>query len=133
MLLRNESKLSFSVDINLIFDDGTEKHFPLSIGDKLNIVYRHNGDKISREGKLIDILPLFKSTLFNKFQECFCHYNMNPIAILRIDFSKEYGSDVKDIRIDDIIDIDVIRIIEFSEGTSALGDAKVGETKLGII
>lgn len=105
MLLRNESKLLYSVSIDLIFDDDTELHRVLHEGDVFQITYRHNSNKITNVGKLVQIKPVIKKELINKSQQCNCHFNSNPTAILVMDFSIEKVANLQEIAITDIIKI----------------------------
>lgn len=109
MLLRNESAIKFYVEINLYFDDGTEKHFNLNVGDTIKVTHRRDGFVRIDTGKLIRIDSLEKRNLYKELNEdCFCHFNMNPIAVLNIDTSKQYESEVERIIISDLIDVEIL-------------------------
>ena len=59
MLLRNESVLTYGCYIHLYYDDNTELHTELNLGDMVDIVYNHDGIRKSCLGKLVNINPIF--------------------------------------------------------------------------
>ena len=98
MLLRNESKVLHSVHIKLVFDDMKMKELDIYETDYVRVDYRKNGCKESVTGSIIDIIPYVKS-------KCRCDFDRKESAIIKVDASKEFNSEVVAFDISDIIDI----------------------------
>lgn len=62
MLLQNNSQLLFSVDIRLLFDDGSTKSGVFNVNDYLLLKFNYNGNKLLKACKLLDIRPVVMNT-----------------------------------------------------------------------
>ena len=107
MLLRNESILTYGCIINLYYDDDTELHTELKLGDMIDVLYNYNGIRTKCVGKLVNINPIFRTTPA-KVNPCFCHYDDSSIAQLVIDVSGKYKSEVRLVNIDSLLDLKVL-------------------------
>ena len=98
MLLTNKSKLNFYVDIDLTFDDDSNKKTTLNVGDKTRIVFRYNGVKKEIQGEIKSIYPsrVIESNLYG---------TKKLSAILEIDAFDDYKSNMVKVDISDILDI----------------------------
>ena len=111
MLLRNESKILYSLLVHLVFDDYTYKETEIKIGDIVDLSFRRNQCKLSSKGKITNIKPIVKS---EKAFECIpTEYNINNAlpeidAIIYIDSSTEYESFKVQIKLSDILDINTV-------------------------
>ena len=97
MLLRNESKVYHSVHIKLVFDDASAKELDIYKTDYVRVDYRKNGCKESVTGAIVDIIPYIKS-------KCTCD-DRRESALIKVDASKDFNSDIAVFDIGDIIDI----------------------------
>lgn len=115
MLLRNESKILYSLLVHLVFDDYTYKEAEIKINDIVDLSFRRNQCKLSSKGKITNIKPIVKS---EKAFECIpTEYNINNAlpeidAIIYIDSSTEYESFKVQIKLSDVLDINTINDVE---------------------
>ena len=80
MLLNNASKLNYSVDIDLTFDDDTRKTMTVKEGDTINVTFRYNGVKLTKQGEILAIYP-------SKIMESQLYGVKKMSAVLEIDAS----------------------------------------------
>lgn len=113
MLVSNNSSLKMQVRLDLLFDDGSEKHTEIKVGDKLVITYRRNYQKHENVGVVRDITirSMMNNTAFIRRD--------NSKICLYLDFSDQYDSEVVCINTDDILDCDVIG--EFDDVPEVIG------------
>ena len=113
MLVSNNSSLKMQVRLDLLFDDGSEKHPEIKVGDKLVITYRRNYQKHENVGVVRDITirSMMNNTAFIRRD--------NSKICLYLDFSDQYDSEVVCINTDDILDCDVIG--EFDDVPEVIG------------
>lgn len=110
MLLRqNDSKVTYSCEINLYFEDGSEKHLEIKEANKINVVYKQDAETHIDTGIISKIIPISVSQ--DCAYGCACS-SCTSNAIIVLDVSKDYNSEVKKIRISDILDIDIIDTYE---------------------
>lgn len=62
MLLQNTSQLLFSVEIRLLFDNGSTKNGIFNVNDYLLLKFNYNGNKLLKACKLVDIRPVIMNT-----------------------------------------------------------------------
>ncbi|MDD3121883.1 MAG: hypothetical protein PHC62_00040 [Candidatus Izemoplasmatales bacterium] len=97
MLLNNKSKLCYRIELDLTFDDDSNKKATINVDDTIHISFRKNGVKLVRQGKVRNIYPsrITESKL----------YGTNKLsAIIELDCSKDYQKELHKIDIDDILD-----------------------------
>lgn len=100
MLLENRSRVIVEIDLNLIFDDSTIKSFRLKEGDIIAITYRQNFKKMQKVGMIKNIAyiaPPQKS-------------NLEPSAVLTMDFSGKHSSNIRKIALEDILNVEEVYI-----------------------
>ena len=114
MLLNNASKLNYSVDIDLTFDDDTRKTMTVKEGDTINITFRYNGVKLTKQGEVLAIYP-------SKIMESQLYGVKKMSAVLEIDASTEFKSCTYKVDIDDILDINANKV-EPTEESDVLHD-----------
>lgn len=98
MLLNNASKLNYAVDIDLTFDDDTRKTMTVKEGDTINVTFRYNGVKLTKQGEVLAIYP-------SKIMESQLYGVKKMSAVLEIDASTEFKSCTYKVDIDDILDV----------------------------
>ncbi len=108
MLLRNESRIKFSVQVNLVFDDKKPKSVEVNEGDRVLLVYRKNGRKVTRAGRISYIEA---KVLNRKFD----HKKTGYTAEFRFDYSEDFESKVDFIDLYDILDIRQLTDEDFAE------------------
>ena len=96
MLLRNESKVRHSIDIKLVFDDGTVRKLEIHECDHVQISYRRNGCVKCGVGVIRDINSYIVSVCYNKPRES---------AVIVLDMSEDNRAHIEKIDLADIIDI----------------------------
>lgn len=114
MLLNNASKLNYSVDIDLTFDDDTRKTLTVKEGDSINVTFRYNGVKLTKQGEILAIYPA-------KIMESQLYGTKKMSAIIEIDASTDYKSCTYKVCIDDILDINANKV-EPTEESDVLHD-----------
>lgn len=109
LLLENKTTLEYALNINLYFDDKTEKHVSLKSGDTVVIMYRSNGDKIIKTGVVKSIVPV---AIYDNVGDCkygcSCCETCKSSAIIKLDSSKNHQSDIDNILSGNILDIDIV-------------------------
>ena len=103
MLLNNASKLNYSVDIDLTFDDESRKTLTVKEGDTVNLTFRYNGVKLTKQGEVLSIYPA-------KIMESQLYGVKKLSAVIELDASTEFKSATYKVCIDDILDINNINI-----------------------
>ena len=98
MLLTNNSKLHFYVEVNLTFDDDSSKNTVVNVGDTIHLVFRHNGIKLDRQGTVKSIYP-------SRIVESQLYGAKKLSAVLELDCSSDYKSTMYRVDISDILDI----------------------------
>ena len=98
MLLENKSKLCFSAELNLVFDDETTKTLSVNVGDIIRIAFKHNGVRLDEQGKVTNIYP-------SRIVESQLYGSKKLSAVLELDCSSEFKSYRYKIDICDILDI----------------------------
>lgn len=109
LLVQNDSKVIYTTEINLYFDDKSEKHMTLSKYDNVIVTYRSNGEKLTKNGTIKDILPV-KSYDTNgscTYGCCSCS-SCTATGMIILDSSKDFNSEVINILLRDILDIEKI-------------------------
>ena len=128
MLMGSETIPSSQIELNLYFDDNTIKSQIINIGTKLKITYFKGKDKFIKEGivkrirvgkRLISCrddyeryLALRRPRGFDNYEMARCDVHDKDtavVAILSVDFSKEYNNDLEDIETTDIVDIELLQ------------------------
>ena len=97
MLLRNESRVKHSIDIKLVFDDGTVKELEIHEGNHIQISYRRNGCLKCGVGVIRRIKP-YISKLCERRES----------AVIVLDMSEDNRAHVEKIDLEDIVDIKLI-------------------------
>ena len=97
MLLRNESKVKYSIQIRLIFDDDRRRNLEIQVGDKIQVSYRRNGRIKCDIGIIKEIKPYIHSKRW--------HFSKKESAIIIVDMSEENVAMLEKIDMYDIIDI----------------------------
>ena len=108
MLLKmNDSKLAYYCEINLYFDDGSEKHITVKEKDRLKVTYKYNGGTSIDTGILTKVTPITigVNTDGSCDYGCSCGCGCKSTALLSLDVSKEYNSNIKNIMLSDVLDI----------------------------
>ena len=107
MLKMNDSKLAYYCEINLYFDDGSEKHITVKENDRLKVTYKYNGGTSIDTGILTKVTPITigVDTDGNCDYGCACGCGCKSTALLSLDISKEYNSNIKNIMLSDVIDV----------------------------
>lgn len=102
MLIANKSKIAIEIDLNLIFDDDTAKSFRIKEGDIIAITYRYHFKKLQKVGMVrkIEYIAAPKNS------------DMEPSAVLIMDFSRKHNSIQGKIRLDDILNVEQVSIPE---------------------
>lgn len=97
MLLRNESRVKHSIDINLVHDDDRVRKLELNEGDYIQISYRKDGRVKCGVGT---IRRIETSIYAKRFPFC-----KRETAIITLDMSEDYTSCIAKINMFDIIDV----------------------------
>lgn len=109
LLLENKTTLEYALNINLYFDDKTEKHVSLKSGDTVVIMYRSNGDKIIKTGVVKSIVPVtIYDTVGDCKYGCSCCETCKSSAMIKLDSSKNHQSEIDNILSGSILDIDIV-------------------------
>lgn len=110
LLLERNATLVYSLNIDLYFDNKTHKHIELKKGDNIIIMYSSNGEKLIKTGIVKGIIPI---NIYNTDDYCSygcsCCEACNGSAMVKIDASKNHQSDVIDILVGNILDIDFVK------------------------
>lgn len=110
LLLERNATLIYSLNIDLYFDNKTEKHIELKKGDNVIIMYSSNGEKIIKTGIIKDIIPInIYDAKGDCSYGCSCCEVCKGTAMVKIDASKNHQSDVIDIFVGNILDIDFVK------------------------
>ena len=98
MLLENKSKLHFFAELDLKFEDDSTKKLTVNIGDTINISFKCNGVKITKQGVVTNIYPsrIIESQLYG---------SKKLSAVLELDCSSQFKSFCYKVDINDILDI----------------------------
>lgn len=98
MLLENKSKLHFFAELDLKFEDDSTKKLTVNIGDVINIAFKHNGVRITKQGIVKNIYPsrIVESQLFG---------SKKLSAVLELDCSSDYKAFCYKVDVNDILDI----------------------------
>lgn len=111
MLLDNRSKMKFYVELDLKFEDESVKALTVNIGDTINIVFRRNGVKLTRQGKVTNIFP-------SRIVESQLYGSKRLSSIIELDCSTDYKAIRYKVDIDDILDI--LPVVD--DGNTGSGD-----------
>lgn len=98
MLLNNKSRLCFYAEIDLTFDDETNKKAIFRVGDTIRLSFRRNGVKLTKQGVIKNIYP-------SRIVESQLYGTKKLSAVLDLDCSTNYRSFSYKIDISDILDI----------------------------
>lgn len=98
MLLENKSKLHFFAELDLKFEDDSTKKLTVNIGDTINIAFKCNGVRLTKQGVVTNIYPsrIIESQLYG---------SKKLSAVLELDCSSDYKAFTYKIDINDILDI----------------------------
>ena len=100
MLIANKSKVIVEIDLNLIFDDNSIKSFRLKEGDIIAITYRQEFKKIQKVGRVTKITYVAPPK----------NSDIEPSAILTMDFSGKHSSNIRKIALEDILNVEEVYI-----------------------
>lgn len=110
LLLERNATLVYSLNIDLYFGNKTHKHIELKKGDNIIIMYSSNGEKLIKTGIVKDIIPI---NIYNTDDYCSygcsCCETCKSTAMIKIDASKNHQSDLIDILVGNILDIDFVK------------------------
>ena len=109
LLVQNDSKVIYTTEINLYFDDKSEKHMTLSKDDNVIVTYRSNGEKLIKNGTIKDILPVkaYDTEGSCSYGCCSCN-SCTATGMIILDSSKDFNSEVVNILLRDVLDIEKI-------------------------
>lgn len=109
LLVQNDSKVVYTTEINLYFDDKSEKHMTLSKDDNVIVTYRSNGEKLIKNGTIKDILPVkaYDTEGSCSYGCCSCN-SCTATGMIVLDSSKDFNSEVVNILLRDILDIEKV-------------------------
>lgn len=117
LLLESNIKLDYTLNIDLYFDDKTEKHHTIKVGDNIIIMYSNNGEKLIKTGVVKSIIPInIYDAIGDCSYGCSCCNVCKSTAMIRLDASNNHQSDVVDILAGSILDID-IPLTELTQST----------------
>lgn len=105
MLIKRVPRIITQLELQLFFDDNTEKKDVISVDDIIDITFRRKNKKERKTGIVKDIRPIYafpNRRIGDKSGEY-------ASAILEIDFSEEYKSGIYRISTFDIIDYNILR------------------------
>lgn len=97
MLIRNDSRVNYSIDIKLLFDDNSTKELTIKESDYIHVTYRKNGCVHCGIGTITRITPYFRT----RWDKC----SAKSSAIITIDMSKQNDAHIEQINLYDIIDV----------------------------
>ena len=111
LLVQNDSKVVYTTEINLYFDDKSEKHLTLSEGDNVIVYYRSNGEKLMKNGTISEILPVkaYDTKGSCNYGCCSCS-SCTATGMIVLDASKDFNSEVVNILLKDILDIEKVSL-----------------------
>lgn len=109
LLVQNDSKVIYTTEINLYFDDKSEKHMTLSKDDNVIVTYRSNGEKLIKNGTIKDILPVkaYDTEGSCSYGCCSCN-SCTATGMIVLDSSKDFNSEVVNILLRDVLDIEKV-------------------------
>ena len=109
LLVQNDSKVIYTTEINLYFDDKSEKHITLSKDDNVIVTYRSNGEKLTKNGTIKDILPVkaYDTEGSCSYGCCSCN-SCTATGMIVLDSSKDFNSEVVNILLRDVLDIEKV-------------------------
>lgn len=102
MLLRNESRISHSIQIKLVFDDNRKRELEIQECDCVQVSYRKNGCIRQGVGVIRKIEPYIHTKKFS-----FC---ARESAIITLDMSEDHVCCVDKFDMYDIIDIRKVQV-----------------------
>ncbi len=100
MLIRNDSRVNYSIDIKLLFDDNSTKELTIKESDYIHITYRKNGCIKCGIGTITRINPYFRT----RWDKC----NTKSSAIITVDMSKENDACIEQIELYNILDVYIL-------------------------
>lgn len=107
LLKQNASRINYSCELDLYFDDSTHKTLTLLTGMYVSIKYRHDGEIDIVSGVVSEILP---TTIKNGQYGCCACGETNNIStgMIILDYSEECECKKANIMIKDILDFEFI-------------------------
>lgn len=97
MLLENNTKVLFAVDVRLTFDNSTTKRTVVEEGDYLLMKFMYNGNKLKRACRVVSIDPVILET-----------QPVSYTASLLVDCSTKFGGERLKVASKDILDIRMV-------------------------
>lgn len=97
MLLENNTKVLFALDVILSFDDSTTKRTIIEEGDYILAKFMYNGNKLKRAARIVSIDPIILST-----------EPVSYAATLMLDCSTKFGAERIKVASKDILDMRLV-------------------------
>lgn len=118
MLLENNTKVLFALNVLLSFDDSTTKNVVIEEGDYILAKFMYNGNKLKRAARIVSIDPIILDT-----------QPVSYAATLTLDCSTKFGAERLKVASKDILDI---RLVDHDFMLSLEPDFEISDSMIAL-